>query len=252
MSLQTIFLGRAYTDLLVAKRPCEVFFGPLPDRWHASNCSSDHKGSPMLDVDCPKFARSGHVEDFIRKRPFQGAKRHEHIGRCCAQHDGDDERRRHGIQVQHSRARVPNKRSSFTEGSFTLYGIGDTEEHLITTVLGHAARGDGSALDRTTGVGRVNAKDGHYADALAKGHGVYLLVFESTGAMSASVIRLLRSLAAAAKRPEVQDTTIYGAGRASPRTFYRHHLAAISSAIARADAQTVLRHATDLALRTVM
>ena len=69
--------------------------------------------------------------------------------------------------------------------------------------------------------------------------------------MSAGVVRLLRSLAAAAKRPEVQDTTIYGAGRASPKTFYRHHLAAISSAIARADAQTILRHATDLALRTV-
>ena len=50
---------------------------------------------------------------------------------------------------------------------------------------------------------------------------------------------------AAAKRPEVQDTIVYGAGRASPKTFFRHHLAAISSAIARADAQTVLRHATD-------
>ena len=67
---------------------------------------------------------------------------------------------------------------------------------------------------------------------------------------------MLRSLAAAAKRPEVQDTTIYGAGRASPKTFYRHprrHPPAISSAIAiaRADAQTILRHATDLTLRTV-
>ena len=118
-------------------------------------------------------------------------------------------------------------------------------------MLGHQARGEGHALDRASGIGRVDAKDGHYADALAKGHGVYLLVFESTGAMSPSVIRLLRSLAAAAKRPEVQDTTIYGAGRASPKTFFRHHLAAISSAIARADAQTLLRHATDLALRTV-
>ena len=38
---------------------------------------------------------------------------------------------------------------------------------------------------------------------------------------------LFPALAAAAKRPEVQDTTVYGAGRASPRTFYRHHLAAI-------------------------
>ena len=33
---------------------------------------------------------------------------------------------------------------------------------------------------------------------------------------------------------------------------YRHHLAAISSAIARADAQTVLRHATDLAAQTIL
>ena len=32
---------------------------------------------------------------------------------------------------------------------------------------------------------------------------------------------------------------------------HRHHLAAISSAIQRADAQTILRLATDLALSTV-
>ena len=35
------------------------------------------------------------------------------------------------------------------------------------------------------------------------------------------------------------------------KTFYRHRLAAISSAIQRTDAQTVLRLATDLALSTV-
>ena len=122
---------------------------------------------------------------------------------------------------------------------------------MFVVQAAHTGDPDGPALDRAAGIRRVDAKDGHYADAISKGHGVYLLVCESTGAMSAGVIRLLRSLAAASKRPEVQDTTIYGAGRASPKTFYRHHLAAISSAIQRADAQTILRLATDLALSTV-
>ena len=56
--------------------------------------------------------------------------------------------------------------------------MGNTEERLVTIVLGHDARGDPNspALDRTKGTGRVDAKDGHYADALAKGHGVYQTV----------------------------------------------------------------------------
>ena len=38
------------------------------------------------------------------------------------------------------------------------------------------------------------------------------------------------------QRIKTHDHTVYGTGRASPHSFFRHHLAAISSAIKRADA----------------
>ena len=54
-------------------------------------------------------------------------------------------------------------------------------------------------LDRVSGDGWVAAKDGDYADALAKGHTVILLVTESTGAFSADLDRVLRQLARTAR-----------------------------------------------------
>ena len=70
-----------------------------------------------------------------------------------------------------------------------------------------------------------------------------LLMTESTGALGAALIMLLRALARTATLPSGGDTTVYGTSRASPRAFYPHHLAAISSAIVGADAHTVLAHA---------
>ena len=84
-----------------------------------------------------------------------------------------------------------------------------------------------------------------------KGHHVTLLVAENSGALSPAFRDLLRLYGRVAARPFACDATAYGTARTSPRAYYAHHLAAISSAIQRADAQTVLRLATDLALSTV-
>ena len=62
-----------------------------------------------------------------------------------------------------------------------------------------------------------------------------------------TVIRLLKALAKTAQGTTGQDSTQYGLGRASPQSFYPHHLAAISSAIVRADALTIRNHAASLA-----
>ena len=67
-------------------------------------------------------------------------------------------------------------------------------------------------------------------------HGVHLLVTESSGAMSAPLVAILRALAQCVKLPDACDTTVYGSSRAAPRSFYPHHLAAISAAIVQADA----------------
>ena len=118
------------------------------------------------------------------------------------------------------------------------FAFGNTLEFLLCLVFGQSARGAPTerALNRRTGEGRVDDEPGQYSDALAKGNIVHLLAAESTGALSAMFVKLLKHLDAAAKSPHGHDHTVYGTGRASPHSFFRHHLAAISSAIKRADA----------------
>ena len=132
------------------------------------------------------------------------------------------------------------------------FAFGNTLEWLRATVFGKTAMGSptGPPLDRRTGEGRVDATPGHYRDALAKGHIVHLLATESTGALSPPVIRLLKELAKAHPQGATgHDSTQYGLGRASPQSFYPHHLAAISSAIVCADALTIRNHAASLAFQ---
>ena len=78
-------------------------------------------------------------------------------------------------------------------------------------------------------------------------HIVHLLATESTGALSPDVIRLLRELAKTAQGTSGHDSTVYGLSRASPKSFFPHHLAAISSAIVCADARSIRNHAASLA-----
>ena len=84
---------------------------------------------------------------------------------------------------------------------------------------------------------------------LASLPGSGLLVSESTGALSRAVTTLLSCLAKAVRAPEGHDSTVYGTGRASTKSFYTHHVAAISSAIVRADALLVRNAAASLAFQ---
>ena len=93
------------------------------------------------------------------------------------------------------------------------------------------------------GVVHVNT----HTDALSKGVGVSLLVAETTGALAASFMTILRLLARQTRLPGATDNTRYG--RASPRTVLTHHVANISTAIQTADAQTILNAASARMLR---
>ena len=129
------------------------------------------------------------------------------------------------------------------------FAFGNTEELLRRTVLGLVARGlpDDEPLDRRTGIGRVAAHNGDYADAICKGTAIHLLATESSGALSSSTVRLLRALAKRVASPEGHDATVYGTGRASPKSFLRHHMSAISAAIVCADALAVHSQAASYA-----
>ena len=125
------------------------------------------------------------------------------------------------------------------------FAFGNTLEHLITENLGHAARGSGRPLNRLTGEGRVEEKHGAYADALAKGHAVFLLVVEAcSGAMSPGLTHLLHDLHQLTKLPGGIDSTIYGASRRATRSFRVHHAAAIAHAAVLADASVLARAAS--------
>ena len=103
-------------------------------------------------------------------------------------------------------------------------------------------------LNRRTGVGRVDPRPGDYADAFTKGNIAHLLASETTGALTPEVIRLLHALDKSTKDAQGHDSTQYGLGRASPQSFFSHHLAAVSCAIVRADALTIRNHAASLAV----
>ena len=86
------------------------------------------------------------------------------------------------------------------------------------------------------------------ADAFAKGNIAHLLASETTGALTPEVIRLLHALDKSTKDAQGHDSAQYGLGRASPQSFFSHHLAAVSCAIVRADALTIRNHAASLAV----
>ena len=129
------------------------------------------------------------------------------------------------------------------------FAFGNTLEHLTVEVLGLSERGAPSdgVFDRATGAGYVPARsDAQYSDALSKGHGVTLLVTECTGAVSGTVLALLRDLDSQSRLATTIDHTVYGTARTSPRRFLPHHLAAISAAIVLSDASTICDHASQL------
>ena len=109
---------------------------------------------------------------------------------------------------------------------------------------------DDGPLDRATGCGWVRATTAHqYADGQRRGHSVTLLACESTGALSPTFYGAFRELDKHSRLRTTHGSTVYGVGRASPRTFLAHHVAAHSSAVVMADAVTVSTFRAQLSFR---
>ena len=51
-----------------------------------------------------------------------------------------------------------------------------------------------------------------------------------------------------AEDPRAHDSTVYGTSRASPRSYFGHHLAAISASVVLCDANTLVNHGAALNL----
>ena len=140
---------------------------------------------------------------------------------------------------------------STADGFFIAFG--NTLESLRKRVLGLTQVGtpDEAAFDRTTGQGYVAACDGDYADALRKRFSVVLFACEANGALSRPAVRYLKNLSRLAQQKFRTDGTVYGSSRLSTRSFFVHHLAAISSAITTADTLTIENAAAALTFQSV-
>ena len=120
-----------------------------------------------------------------------------------------------------------------------------SEERERRTVCGVAERGTAAGYradggQRRDGVGGwVRAHGGDYADAQSKGFGLTLLHTETSGAIAGALDALLRRYDRLSRAVGTVDTTEYGQSPASPRTYYRHHLAAHSAAVVFADVVTI-------------
>ena len=75
-----------------------------------------------------------------------------------------------------------------------------------------------------------------------------LHVIEPTGACSRSLTGLLRATSKSIGLPGIHDSTVYGTSRASPRSYFGHHLAAISASVVVSDANTLVNHGAALNL----
>ena len=100
-------------------------------------------------------------------------------------------------------------------------------------------------LDRRSGRGRVNATDGQYSDAIAKGHPVRLWTVEGSGAVNGLLQLTIRQLARIASTSSGNGTTIYGSSRASTTDFYPHHITAIATAVTAANSKIILAQASN-------
>ena len=84
------------------------------------------------------------------------------------------------------------------------------------------------------------------ADAQSKHYALSLFVAENSGAVNGVVDATLRRNARLSRAPSTKDYTLYGEARASPKDYYRHHLAAHCSAVVYADATTLLTEGANL------
>ena len=113
-------------------------------------------------------------------------------------------------------------KTAMSHGHF--FAFGNTEDRMLAVALGKKGRGrrDDGAFDPLTGRGYVKEQHGHYADALRKGHCVWVLIVESMGGIAPGAMSLLHRLERDTKVPGARDGTDYH--RRGPRTFVTHAL----------------------------
>ena len=109
-------------------------------------------------------------------------------------------------------------------------------------VYGVRARGRPSdgPLDHRTGRGWVKAHDGQYYDAIHRHRSkVSLILVEATGGVYPPTRSVVGRLAKRFTGKHAIDRTKYGSTRVSTRSFFAHHIQALSKAAVPGDARNI-------------
>ena len=120
-----------------------------------------------------------------------------------------------------------------------VFAFGNTEEHARRLILGCKAMGrarDGR-FNPTTGIGRVEAHKGHYADALRKGTTVNALISNPLGGLAPATLAHLFQLDRTAKGTHGRDRTVYTSWTAP--SFLPYYKQKLSSAAVICDAAAI-------------
>jgi hypothetical protein len=101
------------------------------------------------------------------------------------------------------------------------------------------------SISHITGEGWVQAKEGHYDDAIhTKHNSVKVMIFDDLGGATPGTAQTIKGLAKSASGKGARDATDYG--ETQTKCFYQHHSTAISLACVQGSAMSL---ATGLANR---
>jgi hypothetical protein len=111
-----------------------------------------------------------------------------------------------------------------------VLGFGCTEERLLHITIGCKERGDPSqrTFSHTTGEGWVQAKEGHYDDAIhTKHNSVKVMIFDDLGGATPGTAKIIKDLAKNASGKGARDATDYMYGETHykmllPTPLHRH------------------------------
>ena len=109
------------------------------------------------------------------------------------------------------------------------------------------------SLDHATGRGWVKGVKGHYHDAIVcKRTRVCAMLVEALGGIAPRGRAQLGALAQRTKGRGAVDRTKYGSTRASPKSYYVHHMQQISKAAVLYDAMAIRKQLLSLRQRLCM
>ena len=172
------------------------------------------------------WANDGHVPDIIHKHAAANGNHVLYETKCYASLKTYD-------ALGHGSSK---KGGAATTAMGHLVPFGCCEEKLLVEIYGTRGRGAPSdpPFDHTTGEGRVDARVGYYADAIHKKKNTVVMILANPfGGMHSTLAGLLSHL----DKKKGVDYTHYGEN--STKSFYTHHMNAISVACVTGEAEAI-------------